>query len=589
MNNTHEDNNLIRAGGSSEDEAKIDEILADKELMAKIMANRKKSSGDSDEPERRMKINQEAIAIVATSLVFFVLGLFIISPLVEFFCRMIDAASDPKWTIGLNYGIDSKKFVSNYQHTIQNINILVHLTAAFLYVYSGYRIVTGWKRIKKNIKAELSRLLPFLIFILFDVMIIVVTNVRGFNEYDRTGHPYMFESIYSYILYPLAYFFCGMMVYKDRQRKIILYALMVTALPLNILALVDEWVSPIKYFATNGVVTVFHNSNHYGYYLALIIITSALLFTCEKIIWLKIFELISMALGVVVLIINNTLGAYLAVGFVLGLYLIYNIVMKIKSSRVVVENYEADEEVQAVSSVAEKPDADDDKRAVLGVAEKSDAAENDKQIVLGVDENPDAAGKSKHAAAAEESRQAAAKKPQYISIKKAAIVLGLFLLITAAMSIRYKTVTQSVTTMVSDVGDVLENPTSETVGYAGSGRWILWKGAFKHILEEPILGFGVEGLLNTYMIGTPHNELLQYAEFFGVPVMLLYVAACLMVLWRVIRNSAKMSGSTMVCFFVTIGYLASSFFGVAIYYTTPFLYIFLGLTYAEYFKMSAPE
>lgn len=40
----------------------------------------------------------------------------------------------------------------------------------------------------------------------------------------------------------------------------------------------------------------------------------------------------------------------------------------------------------------------------------------------------------------------------------------------------------------------------------------------------------------------------------------------------------------MICFFVSIGYLASSFFGVTIFYTTPFFYIFLGLTYAEYLK-----
>jgi hypothetical protein len=28
-----------------------------------------------------------------------------------------------------------------------------------------------------------------------------------------------------------------------------------------------------------------------------------------------------------------------------------------------------------------------------------------------------------------------------------------------------------------------------------------------------LLGFGVEGMLNTHHIGTPHNEILQYTEF----------------------------------------------------------------------------
>lgn len=224
----------------------------------------------------------------------------------------------------------------------------------------------------------------------------------------------------------------------------------------------------------------------------------ALLFVYEKKLVLRICAGISAAVATVVLIINNTLGAYLAVLFILILFVIYCFFFV-----------------------------------------RCDRA-------------------------------------------KAIVILGAFLLITLLMSLPYKTVSSSVTTLTKDIGkiaaDLLE------ANSAGSGRWRLWKRTVSHLDESPWLGFGVEGLLNTYHVGTPHNEFLQYAEFFGIPAALLYIIACSMVLLRGLKHCKTMTNTTMICFFVSIGYLASSFFGVAIYYTTPFIYLFLGLTYAEYLK-----
>ena len=157
------------------------------------------------------------------------------------------------------------------------------------------------------------------------------------------------------------------------------------------------------------------------------------------------------------------------------------------------------------------------------------------------------------------------------------------------MSFRYKTVTSSVSQLKKDVGDVISDPLENKNNKAGSGRWRLWKGAAKYIVKEPWLGYGVEGLLNTHYIGTPHNELLQYAEFFGIPAMLLYVLACAVIMLTVLILNKKMDFTTMICFFIALGYLASSFFGVAIYYTTPFVYIFLGLAYSEHFNRSSDD
>ncbi len=493
-----------------------DEILADKELVEKILKE-KGIDFDSDKA-RKSRINQEALTMVAMTLVFFVLGTFIVSPFIQLLARMITDWVDPAWNVGVSRWIDRRVFLKNYQTNIKNINAMVHFTALFLYAFCLYRIIKNRKEVFGNLKKRLNAALPFIIFILFVIAIALVTHIRGFNEYDRTGHPYMFESIYSYMLYPMTYFFCGMFVYKSSYKKILLYALLFTALPLNLLALAKEWLFDFPYFYDNDVVAVFHNSNHYGYYLALVTMTSALLFVYEEVPWRKCFSLISMCISTIVLVMNNTLGAFLAICFSMILFFFYVKTMNKKTG-----------------------------------------------------EGAPKGTKFFKAVTISGSWQAAV------------FAFGLFLLLVFILSYYYHTILSSFFVLFGDVGDILEDPLESDS--AGSGRWRLWKGAAQHIVEHPILGFGVEGLLNTYHIGTPHNEFLQYAENFGVITTFLYIAAAWLVMWRVFRNCRKMSQATMLCFFVSIVYLASSFFGVAIYYTTPFIYIFLGLTYAEYFNL----
>ncbi len=434
-------------------------------------------------------------------LILFVLGLFLVSPFLQMILRAINGLDNQPLVVTSGY-------VQYYQRTIQNIHILARFTAILVLCWLIiYRIMckrSGKTRTKDFQWNEfLVKLLPMFLFLLFALSIALVTIIRGPNEYDLTGHPYMFESVYSYISYPLVFFFCGMMLFQEKHRKILLYALLFTSLPINILALINEWGTRILLFSDAdvcGVCAVFHNSNHYGYYLAITIITAALMSVYERITWLKVFSAVCGGIATIVLIINNTLGAYLAVLFVFVLFILYSFLL---------------------------------------------AKENKKQSL---------------------------------------IVMGGYLFITVVMSFRYATILSSFVTLFGDLGLIISDPLE--ADSAGSSRWMLWKGTVQHIPESPFLGFGVEGLLNPYGVGTPHNEFLQYAVFFGIQTSLLYIIACLVILYRVFKNCQKLDRTTMICFFVCIGYLASSFFGVAIYYTTPLIYIFLGMTYAEYLHIS---
>lgn len=437
---------------------------------------------------------------MAAVLIFYVLGLFMISPLLQLIIRV----SLPEKYHHMILTSTSIQIVE-YQQMIRRINEAARFVAGFFYIYCLYRIIADFKKIKSNIKQYIKRMIPMLLFFLFAVTVVVVTKIRGANEYDLTGHPYMYESIYSYITYPLVYFFCGMFVFSPKMKKGLLYTLTISALPLNILVLVNEWFTPVKYFVGGGkAYAVFHNSNHYGYYLVMVIIASCILFVYEGAVGWKIYNAVSAVIGMTALIVTDVFGSYLAVLIVLICFVVYCFI-------------------------------------------------ND-------------------------------KKYRWYAVS----ALGAFILISFIMSFWYHTLISSFTQLTSDI-NVISSDSLEYEGPITSGldRWKMWKGVISHIGENPMLGFGIEGMLNIYGIGTPHNELLQYMESFGIPALILYVSAVVVIIVTILRHSKEFSKMTLVCFCVSVGYFVGSLFGVAIYYTTPFFYIFLGLTYAEYFKNGA--
>ena len=313
------------------DPALVEKILADNELTDKILREKnvqmQQIKGDAAKninmanDARRKTVNMQAIWLVAMVLAYFILGIFITSPFLQLMVRIISDIADKGWSAGAVRMIDSIRFSEMYHYMIHAISMVVYLTAAFLYIIWIIRIALDYKNLKHDFSKYLLKLLPFLTFLLFDLAIIVVTIVRGPNEFDLTGHPY--------ILYPISYFFCGMMLYHAKWKKILLYVMVFTAFPVHFLALLVEFGMPFPYYfnhTKHQTLAVFHQFNHYGYYLAFTIMISALLFVYEKLKVLKLVLFISMCLATMVLVINNTLGAYLATGFVLTMFFVYTLV-----------------------------------------------------------------------------------------------------------------------------------------------------------------------------------------------------------------------------------------------------------------------
>lgn len=136
---------------------------------------------------------------------------------------------------------------------------------------------------------------------------------------------------------------------------------------------------------------------------------------------------------------------------------------------------------------------------------------------------------------------------------------------------------------VSDItaAEVYGN-TKINANHAGSGRWLLWKLTAGAIIQKPFFGWGTEGISAVLTESgvhnnRPHNEYLQYSAFYGIPACLCYLAAVASVFYRSLRRLSALSRSEIVALMGALAYLISACFGNTMFYTTPFLFILLGL------------
>ena len=163
-------------------------------------------------------------------------------------------------------------------------------------------------------------------------------------------------------------------------------------------------------------------------------------------------------------------------------------------------------------------------------------------------------------------------------ILSTAYMLGVIFLITVSKSLRIEVIY-----IFKEAMTVLRG--GDTT-YIGHGRWTLWEITLGYIADAPFFGYGCEGLSETLYdyveIANPHNEPLTYAASFGIPAAVLYVLGCISAILKGFRGD-KAGNSCMIAAFAAMGYLLSSLFGVAVFYTAPYFFILMGLA-APYIK-----
>jgi O-antigen ligase len=111
-----------------------------------------------------------------------------------------------------------------------------------------------------------------------------------------------------------------------------------------------------------------------------------------------------------------------------------------------------------------------------------------------------------------------------------------------------------------------------------SDRIELWKQAIINIIEKPFFGIGIDcfGFYNPNMIyDRPHNEFLQIACTMGIPALIFYLGALIIIYAKAVIHNKELTNSRLMYLSITCAYLISSFFGNSMPYTTPYFVIFL--------------
>ena len=129
-----------------------------------------------------------------------------------------------------------------------------------------------------------------------------------------------------------------------------------------------------------------------------------------------------------------------------------------------------------------------------------------------------------------------------------------------------------------DISGLLSNSTNGTEGH---NRLILWSLTWGYIKEYPLLGSGCEAIAFDLQEVTgrsnPHNELLTYAAYYGIPAAICYASGVISVFVQYFRHRANASAAVKTAVLAATGYFISSMFGVAMFYTTPLFFVFLGI------------
>ena len=155
--------------------------------------------------------------------------------------------------------------------------------------------------------------------------------------------------------------------------------------------------------------------------------------------------------------------------------------------------------------------------------------------------------------------------------------LGIFVALSFAtlpfaskMNSLYTSFFKQVGGLMKDIFNITHDPLSEATAKAGTNRWGLWLKAVQDILEHPIVGRG-----NVFF--KPHNEYLELAGHFGIPALIAYLTALVIIYVKAIKHYNKMSNFSLVLLFAVGVYLIDAFFGNIMPHTTPFYCLILGI------------
>lgn len=279
---------------------------------------------------------------------------------------------------------------------------------------------------------------------------------------------------------------------------------------------------------------IFHNSNHYGYYLSICVIVAAAMFMKEKKTSKSLLYMIAYIIMLKMAILNNTFGAYLGIGASIVFMLIYALIPK--NSKINKKELGATAIIIAIFTI-------------LSLTTYS--ATNGKNIV----------------------------KNNFTKIFE-----DLNTLVGSKTTQTIDVISGDMEESVSGNSEtnIVETSNNDDASDIGSGRGILWLKAFEMALQKPLFGYGLENILYEYneqfgiSEGRSHNLVLQLSATTGIIGMLLYVCGIAAIWIRKLKYIKTWDMYECIGMFVIVSYIISSLVGNSGFYTSGYFYIFVG-------------
>ena len=303
---------------------------------------------------------------------------------------------------------------------------------------------------------------------------------------------------------------------------------------------------------------VFSNSNHYGYYLCLSALACAGLYVTGDSLWKRLLSALGFILFMITMVLNDTLGAQLAIIITVLLLPVAFIRSKTPIFRrfvpmiamICVMVFMSVFPQLPIGSMALRNSIDEIKYNIKKITSYEEKANDSRDIVLSTENDG----------------------TKTVSLGKT--------------SPNADTAVQ-LASSENDSSEEEENRWWLKNQELGTSRLGLWQYGIHLIGQKPIFGYGVNGTKSLFHnesglkkpAARVHNEYLQIGIDCGIPAMLIHIASYIMVVIYFFRAMKKRQLSLyqriMFCMFVA--YAISAFMGICAYYTASYFYIWLGL------------
>lgn len=442
-------------------------------------------------------------------------------------------------------------------------NIFLLLATIFLTLYYLVNFMeNSEEKMIVKIKSFLKKQWPLTLLLIFMIWVFI-SSILAYDTYRSfIGCFNLKDGYFSFMMYA-SMLVCSILMGKDEKyRKIIVNTFLITA---TILAAVTLWnyeyLTSDKYdggvlitssaktigemlfgnggepYGNNFLIVskriigektsgIFHNSNHYGYYLSICVMVAAVMFVKEKKVYINILYLIAYAIMLRMAIINNTFGAYLGISASLIFLIIYAFIPK-EDGKINKRELAYIGIVVAMFAVLSATTVNEQKQNI--VEKNFSGIYNDFKLLVESKENGNTSNEN-----------------------------------------NVESGESNTTTTRSDVDNI------------GSGRGILWQKALVMAFQRPLFGYGLENIKYVYdeqfgiNEGRSHNLILQLAATTGIVGMLLYVVGIAAIWIRKLKTIKKWDVYECLGMFVIVSYIVSSFFGNSGFYTSGYFYIFVG-------------